>query len=156
MKRLGSAIKILAVMKKQRANHEELTEQQKEELEEKRRSIEKMTDLADAIMGSGHTDIYEETYEDVVALLCEHRHPSQSTSNYLAEPKSTWKYKWSQEAQEEFGPFSEQQMKAWQQQGYFEHNSIWVQRGKMSNGIFDAQTDFQLADAQYQFKQNKN
>ncbi|KAG5653831.1 hypothetical protein H0H81_010104 [Sphagnurus paluster] len=83
--------------------------------------IEKITHLASNIMSLGETDIYSKTYEELVRAV-------RSSGNVDAswEPPSAdvrYEYKWDipggAQIDDVFGPFSEEEMKAWMKASYF-------------------------------------
>ncbi|KAF9361064.1 hypothetical protein BGX26_006152 [Mortierella sp. AD094] len=113
-----------------------------EEEANRRRSIEKLTDLCDRMMARGHFDIYEETYEQAVRALRRADiipdnwvigtpvlRPGEQTEaivedDPLFSTDISWEYKWAnpsegQSAEEVFGPFSGPEMKSWNEQGFF-------------------------------------
>ncbi|KAF8980895.1 hypothetical protein BGZ46_003508 [Entomortierella lignicola] len=110
--------------------------------EERRKSIEKLTDLCDQMMAMGHFDIYEETYEQAVRALRRADivpddwvigtpilKPGEQVEAMLEDDplfaiETKWEYKWAnpsegQNAEEIFGPFSGAEMKSWNEQGFF-------------------------------------
>ncbi|KAF9427519.1 hypothetical protein BGZ94_004749 [Podila epigama] len=112
-----------------------------EELERKR-SIEKLTDLCDRMMAMGHFEVYEETYEQAVRHLRRAdiipddwvigtpvRKPGEAAASTLDDDSLfsssvSWEYKWAspsegQAADEVHGPFSSADMKSWTEQGFF-------------------------------------
>ncbi|KAG0293496.1 hypothetical protein BGZ98_002151 [Dissophora globulifera] len=109
---------------------------------ERRRSIEKLTDLCDKMMAMGHFDIYQTTYEqavrhlrraDIIAddwkvgtpvLRPGEQVEAMLEDDPLLSSSTTWEYKWAnppegQPADEVFGPFSGAEMKSWNDQGFF-------------------------------------
>lgn len=83
--------------------------------------IETITHLASNIMSLGETDIYSKTYEELVRAV-------RASGNVDAswEPPSAdlqYEYKWdvpnSAQTTDTFGPFGEEEMKAWMQASYF-------------------------------------
>ena len=83
--------------------------------------IEQITHLASTIMSLGDTDIYSTMYEELVRSV-----RSSSIVDKSWEPPSAdvkYEYKWdipeAAENQQVFGPFSEEEMKAWFKASYF-------------------------------------
>lgn len=83
--------------------------------------IEKITHLASNIMSLGESDIYSKTYEELVRVV-----RSSGLVDESWEPPSAdvrYEYKWSIPnaglSGDTFGPFSEEEMKAWMQASYF-------------------------------------
>lgn len=82
--------------------------------------IEHITHLASAIMSLGDTDIYSKTYEELVRIV-----RSSGIVDASWEPKSAdvkYEYRWDVPGggnTETFGPYSEEEMKAWFKASYF-------------------------------------
>jgi len=83
--------------------------------------IEKITDLASNIMSLGEADIYSKTYEELVRSV-----RSSGRVDPSWEPPSAdirYEYKWdvhnTGQVGHTFGPFSEEDMKAWMKASYF-------------------------------------
>ncbi|EMD38007.1 hypothetical protein CERSUDRAFT_134550 [Gelatoporia subvermispora B] len=87
--------------------------------------IDQITHLASMLMGLGDTDIYNKTYEELVRSV---RRSGKVGEDWL--PRSAdvrYEYKWdvpdaSGTDGQTFGPFSEEEMKAWLQAAYFGTN----------------------------------
>jgi CD2 antigen cytoplasmic tail-binding protein 2 len=82
--------------------------------------IEHITHLASNIMSLGDTDIYSKTYEDLVRTV-----RSSGAVDASWEPKSAdvrYEYRWDipgVESVDLFGPYGEEEMKAWYKASYF-------------------------------------
>jgi len=82
--------------------------------------IEHITHLASSIMSLGDTDIYSKTYEELVRTV-----RSSGIVDTSWEPKSAdikYEYRWhipGIEHADSFGPYSEEEMKAWLRASYF-------------------------------------
>ena len=83
--------------------------------------IELITDLASQLMSLGDADIYSKTYEEIVRHI---RSSGDAEPNW--DPPSAdvkYEYKWEQpesgDADQVFGPFSEDDMKSWFKAAYF-------------------------------------
>jgi len=80
--------------------------------------IDLITHLASTLMSLGDTDIYSKEYEQLVRSV---RASGQVDSSW--EPPSAdvkYEYKWAvSDTGETFGPFSEEEMKAWYGAAYF-------------------------------------
>ncbi|KAF8636676.1 hypothetical protein AX17_003482 [Amanita inopinata Kibby_2008] len=83
--------------------------------------IEQLTHLASTIMSLGETDIYSMTYEELVRGVRSSGAVSPSWEPPSADVK--YEYKWDvpgvDQNAENFGPFSEEEMKAWFKASYF-------------------------------------
>lgn len=78
--------------------------------------IERVTELADALMQLGYFGAYDDDYEKISSVVT----GGKTQSEYQ------WRYKWQLDGQV-FGPFTAQQMHDWQQQGFFQA-PVYVQR----------------------------
>lgn len=108
----------------------------------RRKTIEKLTDLCDKMMAMGHFDIYQESYEHIVRKLRRADvipddwevgtpvlKPGEEAVGMLEDDpllstSVSWEYKWAnpsegQDPDEIFGPFSGAEMKSWSEQGFF-------------------------------------
>ncbi|KAF9365415.1 hypothetical protein BGX34_010042 [Mortierella sp. NVP85] len=113
-----------------------------EEEIQRRKTIEKLTDLSDKMMAMGHFEIYEESYEQIVRKLrradiipddwevgTRVLKPGEEAENLLEDDtllstSASWEYKWAnppegQSPDEIYGPFSGAEMKSWNEQGFF-------------------------------------
>ncbi|KAF5380889.1 hypothetical protein D9615_004024 [Tricholomella constricta] len=83
--------------------------------------IEKITHLASTIMALGETDIYSKTYEELVRAVRSSANVDPSWVPPSADVR--YEYKWytpaSAQPGEVFGPFTEEEMKAWMKASYF-------------------------------------
>ncbi|KAF8643813.1 hypothetical protein AX16_008831 [Volvariella volvacea WC 439] len=80
--------------------------------------IEEITSLASKLMSLGDNDIYSRTYEELVRDVRSSGDVGQSWEPPSADVK--YEYKWASEASDQtFGPFSEEEMKAWYKAAYF-------------------------------------
>ncbi|KAH0583781.1 LIN1-like protein [Termitomyces sp. J132] len=81
--------------------------------------IEKITHLASNIMALGESDIYDKTYEEIVRAV----RSSASVDDSWVPPSADlrYEYKWDIPTghDQTFGPFSEEEMKAWFKASYF-------------------------------------
>lgn len=83
--------------------------------------IEKITHLASTLMSMGDTDIYGRTYEELVRNI----RKSGTVDESWVPPSSDikYEYKWSSlevgQSEETFGPFGEEEIKAWFNASYF-------------------------------------
>lgn len=81
--------------------------------------IEEITQLASTIMGLGDTDIYSKTYEELVRSV---RSSGQVDNSWIPPSADVkYEYKWDVEgaAPDLFGPYSEDEMRAWNSAAYF-------------------------------------
>lgn len=82
--------------------------------------IEHITHLASNIMSLGDTDIYSKTYEELVRTV-----QSSGVVDAFWQPKSAdvkYEYRWDIPGvgnADSFGPYSEEEMKAWLKASYF-------------------------------------
>ncbi|KAI1292043.1 CD2 antigen cytoplasmic tail-binding protein 2 -like protein [Halotydeus destructor] len=117
-----------------------------------------LTSLANQILISGDMDIYEKTFEQLNHLVKQEDadpldmfgdadcQPSTSTGRVSAEDSVQWEFKWENtEEAEKHGPVSNDQMKVWQGEGYFEAG-VWVrQLGKSDSQFYNSKRiDFEL------------
>lgn len=83
--------------------------------------IEYITHLASNIMSLGDTDIYSKTYEELVRAVRSSGSVDASWDPPSADVK--YEYKWdvpgAGQTAEPFGPFGEEEMKAWYKAAYF-------------------------------------
>ncbi|KAG5647239.1 hypothetical protein DXG03_000774 [Asterophora parasitica] len=83
--------------------------------------IEKITHLASKIMALGDTDIYSKTYEELVRAVRSAGNVDASWVPLSADVR--YEYKWdipgAAQPGEIFGPFAEEEMKAWMKASYF-------------------------------------
>ncbi len=126
--------------------------------------IEKITDLADELMSIGYLDVYSEPYERMCSILrrsgavsedwqpalnVDSKSPVKSPKNDIESLKDhtgmQWEYKWSEDG-EAHGPFGTEEMRAWQQQGFFQTASIHVRKliNGRPDGAFHALQDHEL------------
>jgi CD2 antigen cytoplasmic tail-binding protein 2 len=83
--------------------------------------IEHITHLASQIMSLGDTDVYSKTYEELVRTV----RASGSVDSNWVPPSSNkkYEYKWdaptAEQSSETFGPFGEEEMRAWFKASYF-------------------------------------
>ncbi|RDB21267.1 CD2 antigen cytoplasmic tail-binding protein 2 [Hypsizygus marmoreus] len=83
--------------------------------------IEKITHLASNIMSLGETDIYSKTYEELVRAVRASGSVPESWEPPSADVR--YEYKWdvpsATQSTDVFGPFGEEEMKAWMKASYF-------------------------------------
>jgi CD2 antigen cytoplasmic tail-binding protein 2 len=133
------------VVDKEELTPEEIADQ------ERKKQIERLTDLSDKMMALGHFNVYDDSWEQILRNLkregvvpedwvpvsveeendntsCNEVSSSVTTNfenistNYNTQ-QSYWEYKWSDtsgaNSNEIYGPFSGEDMKAWNDQGFF-------------------------------------
>ena len=83
--------------------------------------IDHLTHLASTLMSLGDTDIYNKTYEELVRAVRSAGKVDQAWVPPSADVK--YEYKWdvpeAGDANQTFGPFSEEEMQAWYEAAYF-------------------------------------
>jgi len=82
--------------------------------------IELITHLASNLMALGDTDIYSKTYEELVRDVRRSGIVNQNWEPPSADVK--YEYKWDipgADSSQTFGPFSEEEMRAWFKASYF-------------------------------------
>lgn len=82
--------------------------------------IDHLTHLASTLMSLGDTDIYSKTYEELVRAVRSAGKVDQSWVPPSADVK--YEYKWDvpgADTDQVFGPFSEEEMQAWNKASYF-------------------------------------
>ncbi|KAG7092565.1 hypothetical protein E1B28_008913 [Marasmius oreades] len=83
--------------------------------------IERITHLASTIMAMGNTDVYSMTYEELVRSVRSSGIVDASWTAISADKR--FEYKWDApgagQSTETFGPFSEEEMRAWHKAAYF-------------------------------------
>lgn len=82
--------------------------------------IDHLTHLASTLMSLGDTDIYNKTYEELVRAVRSAGKVDQSWEPPSADVK--YEYKWDvpgADTNQTFGPFSEEEMQAWNKASYF-------------------------------------
>lgn len=94
----------------------------KEELAAKKAVFEKCVAIADFLMDSGYTTVYEATYEDVsnrlnpkAAKLAKKAEEEGLAAEQIEQGQdgAFWQYKWGLETPEVFGPFDSESIKGW-------------------------------------------
>lgn len=95
--------------------------------EESKKQIEKVTEIADALMAQGYFHVYEDTYETIQEKLV--NEGVLEVKSESIKDGDQWEYKWEAEG-EAFGPFSTQDMRAWYEQGYFQNPILLRKQGK--------------------------
>lgn len=83
--------------------------------------IETITHLASTLMSLGETDVYSQTYEELVRSVRSSGNVDSSWKPPSADVK--YEYKWSSpeagQPNETFGPFGEEEIKSWYNASYF-------------------------------------
>ncbi|KAJ3294127.1 hypothetical protein HK104_003906 [Borealophlyctis nickersoniae] len=153
MKRWGGNKKSQPKWKKNKKNaaKEEEPEEAPEVVAQRKKAVEELTGLSDKLMSFGQFSFQDLTYEQVVRnlrvaeILGDDWQPGdpvpapKTASN--STDRSLWEYKWGKDSEELFGPFPGEDMKAWDEQGYFDQGELWVR--KVTQGTpLDASTGF--------------
>lgn len=93
-----------------------------EEVTAKKETFEKCVAIADFLMDSGFTTVYQASYEDVTNRLDpkkakaskkEEEEGQTTESIEQGQEGAFWQYKWSLDAEEKFGPFDTESIKGW-------------------------------------------
>lgn len=99
-------------------------------------AIIKLTEMADELIACGLLTIYEETYEELEYELI------QKGLMKKRQPPM-FEYKWEEQG-EVFGPFSLEQMKGWNAQGFFQSNIFIRQVEAQEDGSYQPLTHFSI------------
>ncbi|KAJ3053378.1 hypothetical protein HK097_004428 [Rhizophlyctis rosea] len=119
---------------------------------EKKNAVEQLTALSDKLMSLGQFDFESLTYEQIVrnlriANLLDDAwqpgdavpEPQQSSSS--TAPDTLWEYKWGTESEELFGPYTGQEMRNWNAQGFFKEGGAMVREVNATTSL-DAMSGF--------------
>ncbi|KAI8998640.1 hypothetical protein BD414DRAFT_453577 [Trametes punicea] len=95
--------------------------------------IDQITHLASTLMSLGDTDVYSKTYEELVRDI---RASGKVDPNWVPPSADVkYEYKWAVpeagDSEQVFGPFSEEEMRAWYSAAYFGPNGEKVQVRKV-------------------------
>ncbi|KAJ3043249.1 hypothetical protein HDV00_005569 [Rhizophlyctis rosea] len=118
---------------------------------ERRQAVEQLTALSDKLMSLGQFDFQSLTYEQIVRnlrraeLLDDSWQPGDAVPDSRSAPTSAldtlWEYKWGEESEELFGPYTGQEMRAWNEQGFFNEGGALVRQVKAGTPL-DAMSGF--------------
>ena len=126
-------------------------------VQEHRKAIDRMTEIADTLMAQGYTDIYEELREDLqhdleskgVVVGSASAKSSAASTPAFSTTAVHWQYKWVEDGPL-FGPFTAQHMAEWQQQGYFV-NPMWARKVRVNEqGTVLSSEPFQVSPSIFQ------
>lgn len=116
--------------------------------------------VADQVLNSGDMDIYERTYDQLTTKLKEGLKETTETDMFAEDDNEVsktkvsafnsetvmWEFKWEDKEDAEIhGPFSNEQMMKWQNEGYFE-KGVFVRQVNKPNSSFNSskRIDFDL------------
>jgi CD2 antigen cytoplasmic tail-binding protein 2 len=115
--------------------------------------INQLTYLSDQLMSLGHFDIYDLNYEQIIDKLKQHGvvgndwtpgKPIQAIQNGKTNNQASvfYEFKWGSEGDDIFGPYGSENMKSWQEQGYFDSGSskAWIRQ--VRSGEYALQDSF--------------
>ena len=114
-------------------------------------------------MSLGHFDIYDLNYEQIIDKLKKQGVVSNdwvpgNKVGIMPNGKSKtsnasifYEFKWGMDANDIFGPYSAEDMKSWQSQGYFDQGSAKAWIREVRSGEFALQDDFKEYDSSIKF-----
>lgn len=132
--------------KEEEEEEKELTPEEKEQ-ENRKKLIERLTDLS--VMAMNYFNVYEDTWEQILRKLKRDGSVPEDwipPSDESQEKNTQWEYKWTDDsggnANEVYGPFSGEDMKAWKDQGYFSNGVVVREVGSGNEFVGVTEVEF--------------
>ena len=122
--RYGKLLKRQPLKRNRKKQEKDTTTKDSTASEAAQKSLNDLTEAANALLGIGDVDIYQKTKADLRKLVPHYQEETVTTTTTAVTPSSSsasttmWEYRGSQDNQIH-GPYSGAQMKAWIQAGYF-------------------------------------
>ena len=119
--------------------------------------LEKVSELSSQLFDMD-PNAYDKTFEQLVLLLTEKElipsdwvpgTPLEKVSS-LPKTQLMFEYKWGQETQELYGPFTATEMHQWASQGFFDNKECWYRKVDAGTKL-DTSSDFIVYDGSYLF-----